>query len=71
MSDYFPDQFVVEAERITAGIAVRVSGGFRFFQSDARFLRFDGQTFRTARAMSRQVRGFARALARAAEPAGA
>lgn len=68
--DHFPDQFVVETERITAGVAVRVPGGFRFFHSDARFSRFEGQTFRSAQALSRSVRELAQALRRTAEPAG-
>jgi hypothetical protein len=32
------DQFVVETNKETVGVAVRVPGGFRFFYSDPRFI---------------------------------
>lgn len=64
------DHFVVEANRITAGVAVRVPGGFRFFYSDPRFRRLDGQIFRKARTLARKVRELASALGRAGQSGG-
>jgi hypothetical protein len=56
--------FVVEADRTTAGVAVRVPGGFRFFHSDPRFQPLDGKVFRRARTLASRVRTFARRYAR-------
>lgn len=49
------EHFVVETNRIAAGVAVRVPGGFRFFSADPRFGSLDGHIFRKARALFRQV----------------
>lgn len=49
------DQFVVETNRETVGIAVRVPGGFRFFYSDPRLMGLDGQTFTRVRHLARTV----------------
>lgn len=56
--------FVVEADHAIAGVAVRVQGGFRFFNSDPRFVDLDGRVFRRARALASTVRALARKLAR-------
>jgi hypothetical protein len=56
--------FVVEAEHTTAGLAVRVPGGYRFFYSDPHFRSLDGKVFRRARALAGAVRAFARRNAR-------
>ncbi|CCW17244.1 hypothetical protein EBBID32_15830 [Sphingobium indicum BiD32] len=62
------NHFVVEANKITAGVAVRIPGGFRFFHSDPRFRRLDGQIFRKARTLARKVRELAQSLGRPGEP---
>jgi hypothetical protein len=62
------DHFVVEANKITAGVAVRVPGGFRFFYSDPRFRRLDGQIFRKARTLVGRVRDLAHRFVRGSEP---
>jgi hypothetical protein len=49
-------RFAVEYDRRTVGIAVRVPGGFMFYASDQRFEAMDGQLFRRARAIERQLR---------------
>ena len=49
------DKFVVEANRETVGIAVRVPGGFRFFYSDPRFSGLDDRTFTRARQLAHTV----------------
>jgi hypothetical protein len=54
------DHFVVEANKRTVGVAVRVPGGFRFFFSDPQFRSLDGQTFRRARTLTRKVAELAR-----------
>jgi hypothetical protein len=52
-----PNQrFAVEFDRRTVGIAVRVPGGFMFFSSSDRFDELDGQLFRRARALERELR---------------
>jgi hypothetical protein len=56
--------FVVEAGRATAGVAIRVPGGFRFFYSDPHFRPLDGKVFPRARALAGAVRAFARRRAR-------
>ena len=49
------NQFVVETNKKTVGIAVRVPGGFRFFYSDPRFRGLDGRIFRRAKQLARTV----------------
>ncbi|MBV1692140.1 hypothetical protein KRR38_31855 [Novosphingobium sp. G106] len=49
------NQFVVEANKETVGVAVRVPGGFRFFYSDPRFSGLDGQIFRRGKQLARTV----------------
>ena len=49
------NQFVVETNKETVGVAVRVPGGFRFFYSDPRFRGLDGQVFRRAKQLARTV----------------
>ncbi|MDE8652783.1 hypothetical protein [Novosphingobium album (ex Liu et al. 2023)] len=65
------EHFIVEANKITAGVAVRVPGGFRFFHSDPRFQRLDGEVFRKARTLARKVRELAQAFGRGSQPEGA
>ncbi len=43
------DAFVIETPRLTAGIAVRETGGFRFYASDMAFLSLDNREFRALR----------------------
>ena len=64
MEAFVSTHFVVEADRMTAGVAVRVPGGFRFFHSDPRFLPLEGKVFKRARTLARSVRDFARRYAR-------
>jgi hypothetical protein len=47
--------FIVEFDKQTVGVAVRVPGGFRFFHSDPRFLPIEGQVFRRARGLTQRV----------------
>ena len=49
------NQFVVETNKETVGVAVRVPGGFRFFYSDPRFRGLDGRIFRRAKLLARTV----------------
>jgi exonuclease I len=49
-------RFAVEFDRRTVGIAVRVPGGFMFYASDSRFDEMDGQVFRRARAIQRELK---------------
>ena len=49
------NQFVVETNKETVGIAVRVPGGFRFFYSDPRFSVLDVRIFRRVRQLARTV----------------
>ena len=49
-------RFAVEFDRRTVGVAVRVPGGFAFYASDPRFEEMNGQTFRRARAIERQLK---------------
>ena len=49
------NQFVVETNKETVGIAVRVPGGFRFFYSVPRFRGLGGQIFRRAKLLARTV----------------
>jgi hypothetical protein len=49
-------RFVVEFDRRTVGIAVRVPGGFMFFTSNDDFDELDGKLFRRARLLERQLR---------------
>jgi hypothetical protein len=52
-----PNQrFVVEFDRRTVGIAVRVPGGFMFFSSSDTFDALDGRLFPRARALERELR---------------
>jgi hypothetical protein len=48
-------RFVVQFDRRTVGIAVRVPGGFMFHASDKNFEKIDGCLFRRARAVEREV----------------
>ncbi len=43
------DAFVIEHHDLTAGIAVRERGGFRFYSSDALFRKIDARRFRRLR----------------------
>ena len=53
------DRFLVEVGRRTIGIAVRGSGGYRFFCSDPEFRSLDGRVFSRARALTSAVEGLA------------
>jgi hypothetical protein len=44
--------FVVEAGRKVIGVAVRFSGGFRFFSSDSAYRELENRTFRHARTIA-------------------
>lgn len=48
-------RFVVQLDRRTVGIAVRVPGGFIFYASDDEFDELDGRIFKRARAIERQL----------------
>lgn len=48
-------RFVVQFDRRTVGIAVRVPGGFMFYASDDDFDEMDGRIFTRARAIERQL----------------
>jgi len=58
-------RFVVQLDRRTVGIAVRVPGGFIFYASDDEFDAMDGQIFKRARAIERQLVKVARKQRRA------
>lgn len=60
------DRFVIEADRSVVGIAVRGSGGFRFFASNPDFSTLEGMTFRRARGLIRRVEELAAIKRRAA-----
>ena len=49
-------RFVVQFDRRTVGIAVRVAGGFMFYASDDDFEEMDGRTFPRARTIERGLR---------------
>lgn len=49
------NEFVVETNKETVGIAVRVPGGYRFFYSDPRFSGLDGRIFRRVRQLARTI----------------
>ena len=49
-------RFVVQFDRRTVGIAVRVAGGFMFYASDDDFEEMDGRIFPRARALERGLR---------------
>jgi hypothetical protein len=53
-------RFVVQLDRRTVGIAVRVPGGFIFYASDDDFDEMDGRIFKRARAIERQLGKVAR-----------
>ena len=48
-------RFLVEFDRHPVGVAVRVPGGLMFFSSSDEFDALDGQLFRRARALERQL----------------
>jgi hypothetical protein len=48
-------RFLVEFDRRSVGVAVRVPGGFMFFSSSDQFDQLDGKLFRRARALERQL----------------
>lgn len=54
------DHFVVETNKMTVGVVVRVPGGFHFFCSDPQFRALDGQIFRRTRNLARKVGDLAR-----------
>lgn len=54
------DRFVVEANRQTVGVAVRVAGGYQFFSSDPAFRHFENHVFPRVRAMQHQITKAAR-----------
>jgi len=56
MSQMTNQRFSVEFDRRTAGIAVRIPGGFVFYASDARFEEMDGRTFTRVRAIERALK---------------
>lgn len=58
-------RFVVQLDRRTVGIAVRVPGGFIFYASDDEFDEMDGRIFKRARAIERQLVKVARKQRRA------
>jgi hypothetical protein len=62
-------RFVVEFDRRTVGIAVRVPGGFIFYASDDEFDRLDGRLFPRARAIERQLKRVGRQRKGRAPPA--
>ncbi|MEH2515431.1 hypothetical protein V1279_001004 [Bradyrhizobium sp. AZCC 1610] len=43
------DTYIIEVGSQSAGIVVRVPGGYRFFAASHRFNRLEGQIFRNAR----------------------
>ena len=49
-------RFLVEFDRRTIGVAVRVPGGFMFFSSSDDFDELDGKLFHRARALERQLK---------------
>ena len=53
-------RFVVQLDRRTVVIAVRVPGGFIFYASDDEFDEMDGRIFKRARAIERQLAKVAR-----------
>ena len=58
-------RFVVQLDRRTVGIAVRVLGGFIFYASDDEFDEMDGRIFKRARAIEQQLVKVARKQRRA------
>jgi len=50
------DAFVIEHRDLTAGIAVRERGGFRFYCSDALFRALDAHKFRGLRELRKAIR---------------
>lgn len=58
-------RFVVQLDRRTVGIAVRVPGGFIFYASDDEFDELDGRIFTRARAIEQQLAKIARRTKRA------
>jgi len=54
--------FVIQFDRDTVGIAVRIPGGFMFHASERDFEELDGRTFRRLRAVGRDVRRVGRRL---------
>jgi hypothetical protein len=48
-------RFVVQLDRRTVGIAVRVPGGLIFYASDDEFDEMDGRIFKRARAIERHL----------------
>ena len=48
-------RFVVQLDRQTVGVAVRVPGGFMFYASDDAFDEMDGHIFTRARAIEREL----------------
>ena len=48
-------RFVVQLDRRTVGIAVRVLGGFIFYASDDEFDEMEGRIFKRARAIERHL----------------
>ncbi len=59
-------RFVVEYDRRTVGIAVRVPGGFMFYASDDDFNEMDGRLFPRARTIERHLRKVAKQRRRSA-----
>jgi hypothetical protein len=53
------DAFVIEHRNVTAGIAVRERGGFRFYSSHALFLPIEARKFRRLRDIETAVRRIA------------
>jgi len=58
--------FVIEHRDVTAGIAVRERGGFRFYSSDALFLAIDARRFRRLREIDLAVKRVVHAAREAA-----
>jgi hypothetical protein len=58
-------RFLVEIDRRTVGVAVRMPGGFMFFSSEDDFDRLDGKLFPRARMLERALRKMISPLGRA------
>ena len=60
------ERFVVEADRRVVGVAVRSTGGYRFFSSDAAYFGLEGRTFARAKTLANSVAKITRAQRRRA-----
>ncbi|HWJ38594.1 MAG TPA: hypothetical protein VNR86_07540 [Sphingomicrobium sp.] len=55
-------RFLVEYDRRTVGIAVRVPGGFMFYASDETFDELDGSLFPRVRTIERHLKRLAKRI---------